>query len=129
MLTAKVTGKSMFKELLQDAVERSDANGALLMGFDGIAVDRFVPGESDPTRIDAVGIEYGIIVKSIREAARMLEAGGTSEVTIRTERMTSVIRLLTEEYFAAITLNADGNVGKARYSLRRISADLIDGLS
>jgi hypothetical protein len=43
--------------------------------------------------------------------------------------MTTVIRFLTHEYFIAITLHPEGNVGKARYLLRMRAAQLAADLA
>ena len=52
----------------------------------------------------------------------MLDAGDAREVAIKTERMTTVIRLINEEYFVAIAIKPSGNVGKARFLLRTRSS-------
>ncbi len=59
-----------------------------------------------------------MILKEIRKAAEMLDAGSAREVAVRAERVTTIIRLLNDEYFVAITVRPDGNFGKARYLLR-----------
>ena len=51
----------------------------------------------------------------------MLDAGSAREVAVQAENMTTVIRLLNDEYFVAMALSPTGNVGKARYLLRRRS--------
>ena len=120
----------MFREVLQDVVDRTEGGVAgLLMGFDGIPVDHYV---RDPAHmsvdVETVGMEFSVILKDIRKAAELLEAGGANEVSIQAERMTTVIRLLNEEYFVAMTLTPDGNYGKARFLLRTAGSKLISEL-
>ncbi len=123
------SGGTDFKALLQKIVESVD--GALacsLMGFDGIAVEHVeaAPGAVD---LQTMLIEYSSIVKQIRAAARSLAAGETSEVSIRTEKVTAVARLLTDSYFAVVALSPEGNVGKARYALRVGAAEMVRALA
>jgi hypothetical protein len=49
-------------------------------------------------------------------------------VSVKTERLTTVVRLLSEEYFVALTLEPGGNIGKARYLLRVSAPKLIENL-
>jgi predicted regulator of Ras-like GTPase activity (Roadblock/LC7/MglB family) len=119
----------MFKAVLKDVVDGAEGGvAALLMGFDGITVDSYVKEETDQAAVEAVGQEFSVILAQIRRAAEMLEVGTTSEVAIRAERLTAIIRLLNNEYFVALTLRPDGNFGKARYLLRLRSGQLREAL-
>ena len=121
----------MFQEVLQEAVDRTEGGVAgLLMGFDGIPVDHYVRESSTAklADVETVGMEFSVILKDIRRAAEMLEAGGAREVAIQAERMTTVIRVLNEEYFVAMTLTPDGNYGKARFMLRTAGSKLASEL-
>jgi predicted regulator of Ras-like GTPase activity (Roadblock/LC7/MglB family) len=119
----------MFQEVLKDVVDRTEGGIAgLVMGFDGIPVDSYVkPGEAS-MQVETVGQEYSVILKEIRRAAEMLDAGEAREVAIQAERLVTVIRLINEEYFVALALKPGGNVGKARFLLRtgasKLAADL-----
>ncbi len=118
----------MFQEVLKEVVDHTDGGVAsLLMGFDGILVDQYVR-EGEGFDVETVGMEYSVILKSIRHAAEMLDAGDAREVAIKAERITTVIRLINEEYFVAIALKPSGNVGKARFLLRTRSPKLLANL-
>jgi predicted regulator of Ras-like GTPase activity (Roadblock/LC7/MglB family) len=65
-----------------------------------------------------------VILKDIRKATELVDAGVAREVTIQGEKLTTVIRLINEEYFVAVALRPDGNYGKARYLLRTGAAKL-----
>ena len=73
-------------------------------------------------------MEYSVILKEIRRAAEMLEAGTANEVAIRAERMTTIMRLLNDQYFLALTLRPDGNLGKGRFLLRTHGSKLLTDL-
>ncbi|MEM6956782.1 MAG: hypothetical protein AAF411_06245 [Myxococcota bacterium] len=117
----------MFKETLQEVVDHTDGGVAsLLMDFDGILLEKYVR-ESD-FDVESVGIEFSVILKNIRNAAELLEAGDAKEVAIQAERLTTVIRLLNSEYFVAVALRPSGNLGKARFLLRTRGGKLLADL-
>jgi predicted regulator of Ras-like GTPase activity (Roadblock/LC7/MglB family) len=120
----------MFREVLQEVVERTEGGLAgLLMGFDGIPVDQYVREDAAMTiDVETIGMEYSVILKDIRKAAELLEAGGAREISIQAEKLTTVIRVLNDEYFVAVTLTPDGNYGKARFLLRTAGSKLISEL-
>lgn len=108
----------MFREILSDVVDRTEGGlAALVMGMDGIAVESYVR-EDQPLEVENVGMEFSVILKDIRKATELVDAGVAREVTIQGEKLTTVIRLINEEYFVAVALRPDGNYGKARYLLR-----------
>jgi predicted regulator of Ras-like GTPase activity (Roadblock/LC7/MglB family) len=118
----------MFKEILQDLVDRTDGGVAgLLMATDGIAIDQYSRGDG-PFDIESVGMEYSVVLKGIQRAAEMLDTGTTNEVSVKTERLTTIVRMLSDEYFVALAVKPGGNVGKARYLLRATAPKLIDNL-
>ena len=118
----------MFKEAIRDVVEGTDGGIAgILMDFEGIAVDSYVKGES--VDITAVGAEYSVILKSIQRATESLEAGGAREIAIQSDKVTTLIRILTDDYFLALALTPDGNFGKCRYLMRTAAPKLIEQLS
>jgi predicted regulator of Ras-like GTPase activity (Roadblock/LC7/MglB family) len=118
----------MFKEILQDLVHRTDGGVAgLLMASDGIAIDQYATGDG-PFDIESVGMEYSVVLKGVQRAGEMLDTGSTNEVSVQTERLTTVVRMLTDEYFVALAVAPGGNVGKARYLLRVSAPALIENL-
>jgi predicted regulator of Ras-like GTPase activity (Roadblock/LC7/MglB family) len=77
----------------------------------------------------ASGSEYSVILGQIREAVETLELGAAQEVSVSAENMTTVIRLLNEEYFVAIAIAPSGNLGKGRYLLRVQAPKILESLS
>jgi len=121
----------MFREVLQDVVDRTEGSIAgLLMGFDGIPVDHYArEGAIAPVDVETVGMEFSVILKDVRKASELLEAGGAEEISVRAENMTTVMRVVNDEYFVAVTLEPHGNFGKARFLLRTASSKLVAELS
>jgi predicted regulator of Ras-like GTPase activity (Roadblock/LC7/MglB family) len=107
-----------FQAVLKEVVENTDGGIAtLLMDFEGIAVDSYSkPGATFD--ITNIGIEFSVVLKSIQRAAQMLEAGETAEVAIQAEKVTTLIRIVSDTYFVAFSMSPDANIGKARYMLR-----------
>ncbi len=119
----------MFNEILQRIVEQTGGGvGAVLMGYDGIAIDQFFApdGEID---LQMVVVEYSNVLKEIRKTAEILSLGEMEEISIRTDRFIIVIRMLNAEYFVALVINHDGNFGKGRYLMTREGFNLIKELS
>ncbi len=57
-------------------------------------------------RHHAVGIEFGVVLGSIKRAAESLEAGKAHEVAIGTDKMITLIRTLGDTYFLALAHEA-----------------------
>ncbi|MDD9942032.1 MAG: hypothetical protein OXU20_13390 [Myxococcales bacterium] len=118
----------MFKSLLQEVVENTDgAVGGVLMGFDGITVETY--SSDDAVNVETIGMEYSVVLTQVRQAAEMLEIGSAREVSVQAENLTTVIRLINDEYFVALSLRPTGNQGKARYQLRVRANDLLEALT
>jgi predicted regulator of Ras-like GTPase activity (Roadblock/LC7/MglB family) len=115
----------MFKEQLQAIVDDSDGGiASLLMDSSGIALESYSKDDA-PFDINMVGIEFSVVVNSIKRATEMLEAGVAREVAVNTERMTTIIRMLSSEYFLALTIKPEGNLGKARYLMRTAAPKIL----
>ncbi len=119
----------MFSDILQRIVEETNGGiGAVLMGYDGIAIDQFFRPD-EQVDLQMVVVEYSNVLKEIRKTADILSLGEMEEISIRTDRFIIVIRLLNEEYFVAFILDRDGNFGKGRYLMTRERINLIEALS
>jgi predicted regulator of Ras-like GTPase activity (Roadblock/LC7/MglB family) len=118
----------MFRESIREVVEGTDGGLAgVLMDFEGIAVETYSKGDQ-PFDIQAVGAEFSVILKSIQRATESLEAGGPNEVAIQSEKVTTLIRILNEEYFLAVALEPTGNFGKGRFLMRTAAPKLLEQL-
>jgi len=118
----------MFKQVLREVVERTEGGIAgLVMGFDGIPVENYVKGDA-AFDMETIGMEYSVILTQISKAAGMLEAGAAREVAIQAERMTTIMRMLNEQYFVALAMAPNGNFGKGRFLLRTLTPKLLDDL-
>ncbi|HLT30904.1 MAG TPA: hypothetical protein VK013_12760 [Myxococcaceae bacterium] len=108
-----------FGDHLASVVKQVD--GALacsIMGFDGIAVETHQREGAEELELQATWIEYGNVVSQLKDAAQALKSGEVQEVSVNTERVITIMRLLSPEYFLVLALEATGNYGKGRYALR-----------
>jgi predicted regulator of Ras-like GTPase activity (Roadblock/LC7/MglB family) len=119
----------MFSEILAGIVDgTSGAIGAILMGYDGIAIDQHFKDRED-LDLSLIAVEYSNVLREIRKTAEILNTGAMEEVSVKTERLMVLIHTLNEEYFVALTLERDGNFGKGRYLLMREAPRLREALS
>jgi predicted regulator of Ras-like GTPase activity (Roadblock/LC7/MglB family) len=118
----------MFKEALRAIVDQTDGGLAgLIMDSSGIPLETYAKDETFD--ISTVGIEFSVVLGQIKRASEMLEAGTANEVSIGTDKMITVIRMLGETYFLALAMKPDGNFGKGRYLMRAAAPKLIAELS
>jgi len=116
----------VFRELLREIVVDETEGGVagLIMDSEGIAVETYAR-DGAAFDITTVGIEYGVVLGSIKRAAESLEAGKAHEVAIGTDKLVTIIRTLGESYFIAVALRPDGNFGKGRYLMRAAAPKLL----
>jgi predicted regulator of Ras-like GTPase activity (Roadblock/LC7/MglB family) len=117
-------------ETLKKIVENAPGSkGAILMGFDGITVEQYVrPEFAEAMDIESMAMEFSFRFLELRDAASSLEMGGITDITLKAQYGTIVVRVLSNEYFVAIVLAEPNNMGKSRWLLRSnvqaLSADL-----
>ncbi|HEY8086196.1 MAG TPA: hypothetical protein VIF09_00075 [Polyangiaceae bacterium] len=119
----------MFQEVLRNIVDKVEGGVAgLIMDSEGIAVDTYAR-DGAPFDITTIGIEFGVVLGSIKRAAESLDAGKAHEVAIGTDKLVTLIRTLGDTYFLAVALRPDGNLGKGRFLMRTAAPKLIAELS
>jgi predicted regulator of Ras-like GTPase activity (Roadblock/LC7/MglB family) len=114
----------MFKEALQTIVEKTDGSlGALIMGADGLSVEKYFSEEGIEANLDIAAAEFTSLVRNAARSGNDLALGELRELVVALDRVTFVMRLFNKDYFAVLALRADGNLGRGRYELRK--AELI----
>ncbi len=109
------------REPLQKLVESCGAVAGVIMGPEDVAESVSNVHTMD---IDAIGTEFSFVLGQVRRAADILEIGALEEVTVSSEELTFLIRILNEDYFLGLAMSSDGNLGKGRYLMRMAQADL-----
>lgn len=108
-----------FREHLQGVC--TGVEGAVacsLMGVDGIEVETHLLGAADEIDVKSLLIEYSSVFRNVRDAADVHQAGDVAELSINTDKLVTVARLVSPDYFMVVALKPEGNYGKARYLLR-----------
>jgi predicted regulator of Ras-like GTPase activity (Roadblock/LC7/MglB family) len=117
-----------FEPTLQKMIDGvGGALGAALMGADGIPVAEVGAGEGNEL-VGGAGVEFGRILDEVRKGADALGAGRLDELVITLARCTLVFRSVDDELFLVVALAPDGNLGKARFQVRRHLLDLREQL-
>jgi predicted regulator of Ras-like GTPase activity (Roadblock/LC7/MglB family) len=115
-----------FERILQTIVDESGGGrSAALMGLDGIAVAEARATEgvdaADPLSGDVTnaGIEFGRVLAEMAKASDSLGTGPVREAVLTLARATLIFHTVDEDLMLVLALRPDGNLGKARYLIRR----------
>jgi predicted regulator of Ras-like GTPase activity (Roadblock/LC7/MglB family) len=93
----------MFKEALQTIVEKTDGSlGALIMGADGLSVEKYFNEEGYAANLDVAAAEFTSLVRSAARSGNDLALGDLRELMV-----------------ALANVKPEGNLGRARYELRK----------
>lgn len=113
-----------FQSILQTIVDNCGGGvGVALMGSDGIPVDQAMVASDEARALEdefsAAGVEFGRILDEIRKVADALNGGMLRETVVSLARFTLIFQTVDDEFFLVLALLPDGNLGKARYLMRR----------
>ncbi|MBX7172689.1 MAG: roadblock/LC7 domain-containing protein [Pyrinomonadaceae bacterium] len=110
----------MFGEILQNIVDRTEGClGALIMGTDGIAVEKVWQPEATEANLDVAIAEYASLLRNAKRTNKEMGFGKIQEFTLTSESGVFILRFVGDDYFVAVVLSDRGNFGRARYELRR----------
>lgn len=110
----------MFKEVLQRALEDTEGCiGVLIMGTDGIAVEKVWQVEGVENNLDIAVAEYASLLRNVKRTNSEMGLGRLQEITLTTESGVFILRFVSENYFIAMVISEEGNFGRGRYELRR----------
>jgi predicted regulator of Ras-like GTPase activity (Roadblock/LC7/MglB family) len=112
-----------FSEHLKSIVTQVDgAIACSVMGFDGIAVETY---QAEAAAADAAGlelsnawVEYANLLAQLKNTAETLKTGKVAELSVNTEKVITLMRMVNADYFLVLGLVPSGNYGKGRYVLR-----------
>lgn len=115
----------MFKETLQKMIERTEgATGALIMGMDGIAVEKVLSTEASEANLDVAAAEFTSLVRSAQRAGGDIGLGQVTEMMLGFDDTSILLRLFNRDYFVVLAVAKDGNLGRGRFELRKVELDL-----
>ena len=109
-----------FGSTLSEMVGRVEGGAvALILGLDGIVIERFI-GDIDPALdIDLIATELTTLLRRSVHTATDTGLGDLREMIFNTDLMTFILRSVTSEYFLLFGVNPGGNIGRARFELRK----------
>jgi predicted regulator of Ras-like GTPase activity (Roadblock/LC7/MglB family) len=111
---------AIFADTLRQAAARvPEAQVVMLMGTDGIPIDRFVSRPDG--NLEAVAAEFTTLLRASVSASGDTGLGSLQELSVVTERMTILLLGVTEEYFLFAALDPGALLGRARFALRLAS--------
>jgi predicted regulator of Ras-like GTPase activity (Roadblock/LC7/MglB family) len=115
----------MFKEMLESIIERTEGSlGALIMGTDGIAVEKVLGQAGVEANLDVAAAEFTSLVRNAQRAGSDTGLGGLRELVVSLEGAVMLMRLLSKDYFVVLALGAKGNIGRGRFELRKVELKL-----
>ena len=115
----------MFKETLERLIARTEgATGALIMGTDGIAVERVMLDEARDKNLDVAAAEFTSLLRGARRVGDDTGIGQLQELIVGCADLKVLMRSLSRDYFAVLALTEGGNLGRGRFELRKAELDL-----
>lgn len=115
----------MFKNLLETIMERTEGSlGALIMGLDGISVEKVLGDAGAEANLDVAAAEFTSLVRSAQRAGNDTGLGNLKELMISLDQAVVVMRLLSRDYFVVLALSPEGNIGRGRFELRKAELQL-----
>jgi predicted regulator of Ras-like GTPase activity (Roadblock/LC7/MglB family) len=116
--------RASLKELTESV---SGGLAATIMGYDGISIDEFLV-ENPPFDLQLLVVEYANLLTDIRRTVELLENGKMEEISIATDNIRVLIRVINNDFFLVLVIAADGNYGKGRYLVSRAALKYRDEL-
>jgi predicted regulator of Ras-like GTPase activity (Roadblock/LC7/MglB family) len=115
----------MFKEPLEAIMERTDGSiGALIMGTDGIAVEKILRPEGRDANLDIAAAEFTSLVRNAQRTGADTGLGGLQELVVCYDDLNVIMRSINQEYFLVLALRPDGNLGRGRFEMRKAQLEL-----
>jgi predicted regulator of Ras-like GTPase activity (Roadblock/LC7/MglB family) len=111
----------VFSELLKQIVNKVEgAVGVLIMGLDGIAIEQQIENTANyDGQLSIIAAAYATLLRNSIRTSSDVGVGSLQEMTVISGNLTLVIKLINPEYFLLVALGPNGNVGRARFELRK----------
>jgi predicted regulator of Ras-like GTPase activity (Roadblock/LC7/MglB family) len=108
----------MFAITLKEIADRlDDVECILLMGTDGLPIEKVVKGES--LNVELLTAEFTTILRNTAQTAAEVDAGALEEFILLTDRLIVLLKAITQEYFLMMILTEGANIGRARFELKK----------
>lgn len=115
----------MFKAPLEAIIERTEGSmGALIMGTDGIAVEKVFSPEGRDANLDVAAATFTSLIRNAQRTGSETGLGDLRELVVALDEAIVIMRLLNKDYYMALALKPDGNLGRGRFELRKAELQL-----
>jgi predicted regulator of Ras-like GTPase activity (Roadblock/LC7/MglB family) len=104
------------------AAQVPESRVLMIIGTDGIPIERLVL-KHDPN-LETIAAEYTTLLRSSLAAASDTGLGELQELSIVTEKITTLMIGITREYFLFALLSPGALIGRARFVLRVAGTNL-----
>lgn len=110
-----------FADTLETIANRIEGCAAVvILGIDGIPIELHVQKTDHPSLdVDLIATEFTTLIRRSMSTAADTNLGDLREMVLATDSMTFLLRPITADYFLLLALNPGGNVGRARFELRK----------
>jgi len=109
-----------FSDTLEALAKRIEgAVAAIILGIDGIPIERHISAFEPGLDLEILATELTTLLRRGMHTATDTALGDLREMVIATERLTILLRPITPDYFLMLAVLPGGNVGRARYELRK----------
>ncbi len=106
------------KKIIQETLESVEgASGVGLIGMDGMVIDR--AARDNAFAIAETGAGYSGILKNFHKSSMNFGFGATTEALLATDKLILLLAAVGKDYFLALHLQPDGNLGRARLELKK----------
>lgn len=106
----------MLDEIMRRVSEKCGAQLAVIFDGDGLVVEKHAAGSLEAEPLAA---ELAAATRSLAEATSNLGMGGLNEMTLSCSELRLLVRRLAPNYFMALAIPPQFNLGRARYELER----------
>jgi len=114
-----------FEETLTGILGRVEGGiAAVILGIDGIPIERSILDKERDLDIDLITTEFTTLLRRSMRVASDTALGDLKELVLVTNLMTYLLRPITPEYFMLLAISPRGNVGRARFELRKAQLSL-----
>jgi hypothetical protein len=114
----------MFQDSMNKAIKHVDGAVAnMLIGFDGIPIATVFAGDGaliEPTLL-SLSIEAGTFLRKMQQRAAEGEIPFVGELTLVTEQLVVLTRVLEDEYLLVMALSPDADMDRGLRMLRLMS--------
>lgn len=113
-----------FLEILQKIVDDTPGCiGGIIIGIDGIVIEQYIR-ENEQIDFQNIGVEYTALMKNISDTSHTLGFEEPDQLVVEYEATTLIVRNINKDYFIMLAMNKSGNIGKARFLIRKSILEL-----